>query len=157
MSKERNIDYETFQKTRLERLSDWRADHITKVRGWWKDALGLFTQRGWSETKAEVISCTPVRTRYHGGWRSGWVGPGGWAVAFRYVVDGKGFDGIFNSMDEVEASDTFSIRYNPMRPEENNTLESKLGLFNGVVLGLYDLLLFLAVASLVVAGILMRR
>lgn len=156
MSEERNIDYESFRKTHLERLRDWRAKHITKVRGWWKDALGLFTQRGWCETQAEIVSCTPVRTRYYG-WRSGWAGPGGWAVVFRYVIDGKAYDGAFNSMDKVEASDTFPIRYNPVRPEENNSLDSKLSLFNGVVLGLYDLLVFLLVGSLVVAGILMRR
>jgi hypothetical protein len=105
-----DIDYETFRKTRRQRLGDWRADHVTRVRGWWKDALGLFTQRGSSETQAEVVSCTPVRMRFPGDWRSGWATPGGWAVAFRYVVDGKAFDGIFNSMDEVQVSDTFSIR-----------------------------------------------
>lgn len=153
MNRERTIDIET----RFQRWLEWRRSHVLTLRAWWKDAIGRFRQGDWSETQAQVVSCTPVRSTYYGTSRDGWAPTGGWAVNFAYTAAGKKFEGIFNSRNEVEMGDTFAIRYNPANPEENNTLDSELGWFNGYVLGLYDLFLVLLIASLAIAGLMMRR
>jgi hypothetical protein len=49
------------------------------------------------------------------------------------------------------------IRYNPECPTENNTLETKLDLIDGFVVGAYDTFLVLIVVCLAVAGFLMKR
>jgi hypothetical protein len=82
---------------------------------------------------------------------------GGWAVIFTYLVDGKTYDGILLSSEEVEEHGQFMIRYNPDCPTENNTLETKLDLIDGFVVGAYDIFLALILVSLMVGGLLLTR
>ena len=49
------------------------------------------------------------------------------------------------------------IRYNPACPAENNTLETKLDLIDGFVVGAYDIFLILILLSLIVGGFLLKR
>ena len=116
-------------------------------------------QCGWSETEAEVVTCTLIRNRYTGLYSKSGSGPilSGWSVTFKYVVHGKTYDGVLVSREEVEVSGKFAIRYNPENPVENNTLESELGWFDGFAVAVYDAVLILLLASLIVAGVLLRR
>lgn len=156
MSRDSNIDYETFCKSREDRFRDWRNALAHRFRDWRRDALGRFTQRGWLQTEAEVTSCKPARRRYY---FSRYPAPrlDGWAVAFSYVVDGKTYDGLLLSKEEVKEHGRFIIRYNPHCPVENNTLETKLDLIDGFVIGAYDIFLVLFLLSLVVVGFFLKR
>ena len=73
------------------------------------------------------------------------------------MVDGKTYDGILLSKEEVEKHGRFMIRYNPACPAENNTLETKLDLIDGFVVGAYDIFLILILLSLIVGGFLLKR
>jgi len=158
MSEERNIDYETFSKTRGQRFQEWRHGVAHRFREWRRDLVGRFTQRGWLETEAEVTSCKAVPARYSGySWPSRGSCLSGWAVGFTYVVNGRSFDGILMARDEVERHKKFTIRYNPARPDENDTLATKLDWIDGAVIGVYDVLLAVLLGALIVAGIVLRR
>lgn len=87
---------------------------------------GLF-HRGWLDVEAEVLECTtPPRgcTPYLAE-TEGAYGPLPYIVTFRYTVDGKSYEGILNSPDEVERGEKFTIRYDPSHPEKNNTFDSE--------------------------------
>jgi hypothetical protein len=104
----------------------------------------------WAETEAEVTDCTFARLRAY-------VDGGGvedqlahYAVGFRYDVAGVTYKGVLSSPVEVQPQDTFSIRYNPAHPEQNNSIASELDrpwfkeytfLFGAAIVGimLYDL------------------
>lgn len=80
----------------------------------------------WAETEAEVTDCTFARMR-------ALIDGGGvddelahYAVGFSYRVGGKSYSGELSSPVEVERGDTFTIRYNPDRPEQNNSVASEL-------------------------------
>jgi hypothetical protein len=146
MSDERDIDIETFRETRWQRF-----------RARLSDFIGRIFQRGWSETEAEVCTRTVIRTRrYQMTSKSGMTPIGGYAVTFKYVVDGKTFDGVAISPDEVQKHDRFVIRYNPRRPEENNSFDSATSWTEGLQ-KYYFIFLLLVVLCLVVAGALLRR
>jgi hypothetical protein len=80
----------------------------------------------WVETKAEVTDCTYAR--FHA-----YIDAGGvedqlahYAVGFAYEVNGTSYKGVLSSPVEVQPHDTFSIRYNPEQPEQNNSVASEL-------------------------------
>ncbi len=154
MSKEINVDYETFRKTRWQRFQEWRSARVLRFSTWRKDVVGSFTQRGWVETQAEVATCKLIRSHYS---RNGYVGVGGWAVTFNYAVDGKNYDGIVISPAEVQAHDAFAIRYNPAHPGQNNSFDSETSWFDGFVMIVYDVLLVAFMLGLVIAGIRLRH
>jgi hypothetical protein len=150
-----NVDFETFRKTRSQQFREWRQARAQRFSNWRKDVVGRFTQRGWIETRAEVTSCKPLRTHYYS--NQAYASLGGWAVTFNYYVDGKTYDGIAVSPDELQEHDTFTIRYNPARPDENNSPDSEFGWFDGTVMWAYDIFLFVLVLGLVIAGIGLRH
>lgn len=156
MSMEKNLDYDDFCKTRTERFCDWRLGIAHGFRGWRKDVVGRFTQRGWLEAEAEVTSCIAVPQRHYYS-RFGTTNLSGWAVGFTYVVNGKPYDGILVSRDKIEKHERFAIRYNPDQPAENDSLETKLDWIDGFVVGAYDLFLALVVVSLIAVGIFLNR
>jgi hypothetical protein len=105
----------------------------------------------WVETEAEVSDCTftPFKAYIDG------TGPedqlAHYTVGFTYKVNGTVYEGVLSSPVEVEPHDTFAIRYNPYRPEQNNSLESELDrpwfkdytyLFAALLVGLLLLELF---------------
>ena len=88
---------------------------------------GLIHRR-WVEGEAEVLACsTPLSRRYAStrfeAEESIRVMP--YVVIFRYMVNGKSYEGMLNSPDKVERGDTFTIRYDPRHPEKNNTFDSE--------------------------------
>jgi hypothetical protein len=156
MSRDSNIVFATFSKTRSERIREWRHGLAHRFRASRKDAVGRFTQKGWIETEAEVTSCTAHERRYYVN-KSAAPSLSGWAVGFAYVVNGKSYDGVLISKEEVQKRGKFMIRYNPECPAENNTLETKLDLIDGLVVGAYDTFLVLIVVCLATIGLLMKR
>jgi hypothetical protein len=104
----------------------------------------------WAETEAEVTDCTFARFKAY-------IDGAGidddlahYAVGFSYRVDGIQYKGVLSSPVEVQPGDTFSIRYNPAHPEQNNSIASELDrpwfkeytfLFGAAIVGimLYDL------------------
>jgi hypothetical protein len=124
---------------------------------WQKDVVGRFVQRGWQETEAEVLSCREVGPRVYGGAWKGDLPLNGYATAFRYIVDGRTYDGILLSRSELREGDRFNIRYNPARPDQNNSLATKLDSVNDSALWAYLFLLILLLAALAVAGVLIRH
>lgn len=77
----------------------------------------------WPEVEAEVSDCRFVPA-IRGS--RGSVGEAAYyAVGFRYKVKGTTYHGALSSPVEVQARDKFSLRYNPERPEENNSLLSE--------------------------------
>jgi hypothetical protein len=80
----------------------------------------------WVETEAKVTDCTYARLRAYidGGGAEDQLAH--YAVGFSYKVDGKTYSGELSSPVEVQPHDTFTIRYNPDRPEQNNSVESEL-------------------------------
>ena len=158
MNEDRDIDIATFRRSRLERFLDWRRKRAFGFREWRRDTIGRFTQRGWCETEAAVVSCTAIRHRFsYNTGRSQPLTLGAWAIDFTYVVGGKPYDGILSANDEVQPGDKFTIRYNPDCPDENDTLASKWDSLDGPILVIYDALLVLFFASLVVLGIVLKR
>jgi len=103
------------RKPLAARLSRWIASSFDWIR-----------KRGWIEIEAEVQECTALRYGNYLG-RSGiHRGPwGNFLITFTYEVNGRTFDGTTVSPDEVQKGDTFAIRCNPNRPEENNTFDSE--------------------------------
>jgi hypothetical protein len=80
----------------------------------------------WLETEAEVADCTyaPIRAFVDGAGVDEQLAH--YTVGFTYKVNGTTYNGVLSSPVEVEPHDTFALRYNPDRPEENNSLESEL-------------------------------
>jgi hypothetical protein len=80
----------------------------------------------WLETEAEVTDCTyaPVRAFVDGAGVDEQLAH--YTVGFTYKVNGNTYKGVLSSPVQVEPHDTFSLRYNPNHPEENNSLESEL-------------------------------
>lgn len=88
---------------------------------------GLF-HRGWVDVEAEVVECTTPGFRASHPYQNDTEGPFGvlpYIVVFRYTVNGKSYEGILNSPDEVEKGDKFTIRCDPSHPEKNNTFDSE--------------------------------
>lgn len=117
MSEEKNIDIESF-RSGMRPLSE-------RIRESLKNFVSGLFHRNWVEVEAEVRECTPIRPssytpRYQ-------VLPKfvGYVVTFSYSVDGRKYEGITNSPDEVKPLDRFAIRYNPRQPGENNTFDSE--------------------------------
>lgn len=80
----------------------------------------------WLEAEAEVTDCTFTSARFS-------IDGAGveeefphYDVGFAYKVNGAAYTGVLSSPVQVESHDTFIIRYNPDRPEQNNSLESEL-------------------------------
>lgn len=80
----------------------------------------------------------------------------GWAVEFTYLVDGKTYEGILVSKDQVEKHNQFAIRYNPSLPDENDSQATKIDWCDGMVMGVYDAFLVLILVSLIIAGFFMK-
>jgi hypothetical protein len=82
--------------------------------------------RNWMETQAEVRDCTAVHSHFTTSPDTSVArGLAAYVVGFTYVVDGKSYEGILNSPDEVREGDTFVIRCDPRQPEKNNTFDSE--------------------------------
>ena len=99
-----------------------------KSRGRFANLGGGLFQRRWVQGNAEVIACsTPVSRRYspYLNDTEGTFGVLPYIVTFRYTVNGKSYEGILNSPDEVEKGDKFIIRYDPRHPQKNNTFDSQ--------------------------------
>jgi hypothetical protein len=154
MSEERDFDIESFRKTRSQKI----RENLQKFRERMTELVSFVTHRGWAETEAEVRSCKLLHYRTYAMLpsKSGSMPLSGYAVTFTYRVNGKTYDGITISPDEVQERDGFKIRYNPLHPEENNTLDSEISWIDGFM-KYYDVLLILAVLALVIAGIALRR
>lgn len=118
VDEEKNIDIEAFRSS-MRPLSVRIREAL---RGFFS---GLF-HRNWAEVEAEVCECTPIAPRSYTYSRQG-VLPrfSGYVVTFSYRVNGKKYEGITNSPDEVKLHDKFGIRYNPKHPGENNTFDSE--------------------------------
>jgi hypothetical protein len=106
--------------------------------------------RDWVEVEAEVQECKPLRQRAYPSRSLGSVVAfSAYWVTFNYVVNGKTYGGITFSPDKIEVQDKFAIRYNPKRPEENNTFDSEtdwVPVFTkclGIIMGLFILYFFL--------------
>ena len=80
----------------------------------------------WAQTEAEVTDCTFVRQKYEFDAAGMDTDLAHYVVAFTYKVGGTTYSGVLSSPVEVERGDTFSLRYNPADPKENNSLESEL-------------------------------
>jgi hypothetical protein len=103
------------------------------------------------ETEAEVTDCTyaPFRAYLDGTGVEDQIAH--YVVGFTYEVNGTSYKGVLSSPVEVQPQDKFAIRYNPTKPEENNSLESELDrpwfkdytyLFAALLIGLLLLDLF---------------
>src|SRR6185437_16441451 len=106
----------TVPRSRFKRFLDWRRNRIRAFQTWRKGAIGRFTQRGWAETEAEIVSCHASRTiRLWAREKYPAMAPtvGAWAVAFKYTANGKEYDGVTASPVKVEKGDRFTIRYDP--------------------------------------------
>ena len=80
----------------------------------------------WLETQAEVTDCTFARFRAYIDGAGVEDQLAHYVVGFTYKVNGTAYTGVLSSPVQVEPHDTFAIRYNPYRPEENNSIESEL-------------------------------
>jgi hypothetical protein len=152
---EKEIDFETFQKSRWQRLSD-------RLLLWGHDVGGRFRQKGWIETEAEVVSCSPVRrSRYYvhslHSPSSVWPALGGWIVEFRYTINGRTYDGATNAPCELQPGEKFPVRYNPSRPEENNSLDSELSWVRGPIVLVYEIFLALILLGALVIDLLHKH
>jgi hypothetical protein len=159
MSRRSINEYQPIRKPRLERFLDWRRKRIRAFETWRKDAIGRFTQRGWSEAEAEVVSCHASRTvRLWAGEKYPAMTPtvGAWAVAFKYTANGKEYDGFSVSPVRVEKGDRFSLRYNPENPQENNTIDSETEPFNEGLFWVWDAFLLLVLLAFVAAGVFLK-
>jgi hypothetical protein len=88
--------------------------------------VGELFHRDWVETQAEVHDCTAVRSHFTTSPDTSVArGLAPYVVGFTYVVEGKSYEGILNSPDEVQEGDRFAIRYDPRHPEKNNTFDSE--------------------------------
>ena len=118
MSQSPDFDLETLRQSRIARLEAELHE-----------LAGRLTHLHWPSTQAEVTDCKRMRVpqRFYG---DSYPLPEpplirGYAVGFRYSVDGKSYTGILDSPVEVEAGDRFQLRYNPNHPNENNSLCSE--------------------------------
>jgi hypothetical protein len=84
---------------------------------------GLF-HRGWVDVEAEVSECRLIRN-YITRPRDAWKPMGGYVIGFTYDVNGKRYQGILDSPDEVVVGDKFILRCDPRHPEKNNTSDSE--------------------------------
>jgi hypothetical protein len=94
-----------------------------RFNGWLATNFDWVLKRGWIEVEAEVQDCTAIRTSHSA--RSTQPRWGGYTVAFNYKIDGETYDGVTNTLDEVQPGDRFLIRCNPQHPQENNTFDSE--------------------------------
>jgi hypothetical protein len=92
--------------------------------GWLSRFVNSITHRDWIEAEAEVRACVPVRN-YRTSFRSPNPQWGGYVVDFTYFVAGQRYDGLTNSLEKMEEGDHFVLRYNPDRPEQNNTFDAE--------------------------------
>lgn len=158
MNSEENIDIETFRQGRLHIFRQWRHGRVRRFSAWRRDVIGRFTQRGWSEMQAEVVTCKPIKHRWgYSDSRDAWSPLAGWMVTFKYDVGGKTYDGILVSRAEAQKHDHFLIRFNPAHPEQNNTFDSEFEWFDGFAIAAYDLFLVLIVVCLSAAGLALSR
>jgi hypothetical protein len=116
------------------------------------DAAQRFTQSGWLETEAEVLSCKDGRRQLFNNLIDGQESLDGWLVAFRYLVDGRSYDGVHVSSSEWQVGEKFPIRYNPAHPDQNDSLTTKLDALNDSVLWAYFIFLVLLLTALAVGG-----
>lgn len=80
----------------------------------------------WAEVEAEVTDCTYARLRAYIDGAGVEDQLAHYAVGFTYKVNGTTFNGVLSSPVKVEPRDKFLLRYNPDKPEENNSIESEL-------------------------------
>lgn len=156
---EEDIDFDSFRKSRWQGLREWWQIQTHQLLFWGHDVGGRFSQKGWIQTKARVISCTPVRrSRFYFPRRYPPLAPsfGGWIVEFTYSVDGKTYDGVTNSPSEVQKDDTFAVRFNPSSPGENNSLDSELSWVRGPIVAVYELFLAVLLLAFLAIDILHR-
>jgi hypothetical protein len=86
-----------------------------------------FFHRHWIEVDAVVQECTLIRKfstpRYGDNLPTPYLGA--YLVSFTYEVNGITYEGIANSLEEVQKEDRFAIFCNPLHPEQNNTFLSE--------------------------------
>jgi hypothetical protein len=80
----------------------------------------------WAEVEAEVTDCTFVKTRWYADGAGVDEQIPHYAVGFTYEVNGATYNGVLSSPVQVEPHDKFLLRYNPDKPQENNSVESEL-------------------------------
>jgi hypothetical protein len=79
----------------------------------------------WVEAEAEVTDCTFVRFKAYIDGAGVEDQLAHYTVGFTYRVSGNAYTGVLSSPVEVQPHDKFAIRYNPNRPEQNNSAESE--------------------------------
>jgi hypothetical protein len=136
---EPDIDIETFRRSRSARFISWLSKLAKEI-----------THLGWRTTSATVVACRPVRaSRYYTpSMREPYDPPvlTRYVVEFSYSVNNSTYTGVLDSPVQVEPNDQFDIRYNPGKPEENNSLGSdgnSLVLLSNLVLVLLGITLVL--------------
>jgi hypothetical protein len=132
----RDIDIETFGKSRLTRLREKLGDLVCS-----------FSRRGWKQTDARIENCAAMQVI---------DGFGGYAVALSYEVDGESYQADAVSPVEVEKGDTIKIRYNPRHPEQNNSFDSETN-WTSPAFRIRTILMVLVLLGLLAAGIIMRK
>ena len=80
----------------------------------------------WAETEAEITDCTFARQSYEIDGAGMDTDLAHYVVTFTYSVNGTTYNGVLSSPVQVEPHDKFLLRYNPDKPEENNSIESEL-------------------------------
>jgi hypothetical protein len=107
---EPDIDIESLRLSNTDRLAE---------------CFSGITHLGWHSTTATVLTCRPVRIRRNYNWRREPLPTlSGYIVEFSYVVNGTTYTGVLDSPYAVELNDQFHIRYDPVKPGENNSLGS---------------------------------
>jgi hypothetical protein len=144
LSKEKNIDIESFRRTRAQ-----------KLHAGLNSALSSLFHRGWKETDARIEDCTIMPTHVHYGRSWDTQGIGGYAVGLSYVVDGKLFEAETISPVKVQIHETIKIRYNPAHPEQNNSFGSETN-WAPTAVWIEFVLVALLLLTLVVFGVFMR-
>ena len=145
MSGVREIDIETFRKSRSTRMREKIADLACS-----------FSQRGWKETDARIEDCAAIKTHVNFGRRGVTAGVGGFAVGLSYEVNGKRYEAEAVSPVKVENGEAIKIRYNPRHPEQNNSIVSEMSWATSVV-KIETILMVIFLLALFAAGIMMRR
>lgn len=142
MSRDKNIDIESFRR---------RASFSLSL--WFSDLIGRLFHRGWIETDARIESCNKMEVQGGGGTAlPGW---GGYAVVLSYQVDERRYEAETISMYEAQVNNTIRIRYNPGHPEQNNSFGSETRWASPAVkIGTF--LMVFVLLGLLIAGILMR-
>jgi hypothetical protein len=86
----------------------------------WKKRYGVLKEEsGWIETTATVVSCNYQFARMNT-FRLGVHSGEKYRIAFDYVAHGQTYSDEFQSAVAIPQNEQFSIRYNPLAPQQND-------------------------------------